>query len=717
MKAGITIIIFYLVFCNQLGAQNFTNKGKEFWVGYGHNHLFNYDGAPNSQSMILYLSAEQPATVTVSVNGTSWTRTYTIPANTVMPSDLMPKDGADDCRLMAEGTSNRAIHIVSDVPIVAFAHTYGLNTSGGTMLLPVESYNYTYFSINSEQTITDSCYSWFYIVANEDNTKIRITPVRPTLGGRMQNIPFEVTLNKGEIYNVMGKLQTNGNGFDMSGSKIQSIPGEDGRCHPVGVFSGSSRTGICVNFNYFLDSGSDFNMGQVFPVTAWGTHYVLAMTSSADGPALLNNNRVRVYLRDKNTTVKVNGNVLTGLSNNFFYEYLATSSDIITANKPVMVAQFVTSGYGCGSSGDGDPEMFYISPVDQAIKSAFWYNTDQQNIEVNYVTLVIPDGGIASLKIDGSNLFDTTYAHPNAPGYTVVVKKLPLAPMQHNAQSYSGFTAVTYGLGHVESYGYNAGTYIKNLEATVQVKNEFGNAASAVTCAGTSFGIRLKTTYKPSVILWNLGHVSALTPNSDITQTDPQPADSITEGGRKYYLYQLPGNYTFDSTGTYEIPVTVTDARIENCSFSVDISIPVDVIAGPDVDFTNSPLLCSNNKVTFSGLPVTGISAKDWKWQFGDNTIDSVQQVTKVYPVATLYNVRLQAIRAIDGCTGFKEKSITINPSPAAVFKLQDSIICMPGGGASFVDQSSVAGSAALQYKWDFGDNTSSVSQQPVHNY
>ena len=46
------------------------------------------------------------------------------------------------------------------------------------------------------------------------------------------------------------------------------------------------------------------------------------------------------------------------------------------------------------------------------------------------------------------------------PGYTVVIKGWQAAQAQANMVSDSAFTAITYGLGSVESYGYNAGTLL-----------------------------------------------------------------------------------------------------------------------------------------------------------------------------------------------------------------------------------------------------------------
>src|SRR5581483_4227851 len=86
-------ILFSSVLC--IG-QNISNRGTEFWVGYGH-HQFMEIGA-NDMNMVLYLSAEaQPATVTVTLDSSAptaagwWRKTYSIPVYTVIQSDIIPK--------------------------------------------------------------------------------------------------------------------------------------------------------------------------------------------------------------------------------------------------------------------------------------------------------------------------------------------------------------------------------------------------------------------------------------------------------------------------------------------------------------------------------------------------------------------------------------------------------------------------------------------------
>ena len=175
-----------MIFCSA-AAQDKSNRGKEFWLSYGFNYGYFNDAPVNQQELALYISTELPATVTVSINSTGWTQTVNIPANTVNATILIPKSGPNDARILTDGLSTRGIHIVSDVPVAVYAHVYALMVSGATMLMPVESYGYKYYSINYYQTTSQSSpndwYSWFYAVASEDNTRLEITPSDTTKNG------------------------------------------------------------------------------------------------------------------------------------------------------------------------------------------------------------------------------------------------------------------------------------------------------------------------------------------------------------------------------------------------------------------------------------------------------------------------------------------------------------------------------------------------------
>ena len=690
-----------------------SNRGRRFWVGYGHHSFFD----ANSQNMVLYLSAEGAANVTVKVNGTNWERTYAIPANTVRVSDFIPKTGFTDARLTDEGLFNSGISIESDVPIVVYAHIYASLNSGASMLLPVGTYGYEYISLNSAQfypTQGAGPHSWFYVIADRDSTLVEITPSQPTKGGRQAGVPFQVYLNKGQVYNVLG-IYSQGTfggysgygGVDMSGSTIKSIPNASGKCFPVAVFSGSSRTSLCGDF------GGDNLIQQMFPNQAWGTKYLTFGTAKSGAfPTTYNSNKWRILVKDPATVVRRNGTIInpaTLVVPGNYYEFGITQGDgpstasYIEADQPIMVAQYMISlnGADCGltaPTGLSDPEMIYISPIEQGIKRAVFYNTGVSNIQANYINVIIPTAGLASLTIDGNSTFTDVFAHPGLPGYSCVRHNLPAAAGQHIIQSDSAFNAITYGMGSEESYGYNAGTLVKNLTALPSFNNVFNTGnTSSYTCKGTPFRLSVQISVKPTQLIWGLSQVPNVTPNLDVTQVNPTPVDSVTVNGKKFYIYTLAQQYAFNNVGNYSIPIQIFHPSIEGCNGSYEILLPVAVIPAPVSDFTVTGSGCVNDVLSFSGTTTTanGTPTNQWTWNFGDNSTGSGQIVTHTYTASGTYNVMLRGI-ADDGCIGDTTKPVVINARPVVAI-VEDTVYVCNNAGATFTVQNPQQG---VIYNW-----------------
>jgi IgGFc binding protein len=473
MKSHVISLFVLAFFSSGISAQDISNEGKDFWVGYG-LHQFMEDGQNNSQEMVLYFSAKQNANVRVTVKGQSATLilNYFVAANSVVASAFMPKINGhpNDCRLYDANPSfggfggekifDRNIHIESDAPIVAYAHIFGSVSSGATMLLPTPSWGHKYYTINSEQiNAAGPGFNWFYIIASENNTVVRITPSAISRLGKPPGVPFDVTLQKGQIYQLVGQADGGGNGVQLTGSHVESIANPSGQCFPIAVFAGSSRTrGESVPCG--SGSGRDNDMQQCFPTHAWGKQYLTAPFSTSTGPSANTNINANVFMtsvykvvvKDPATVVKRNGVTLTGLINGRYYIYSSNTADYLEADKPIMVGQFMSGSSICNPGTWGDPEMVFLSPIAQAINKVAFYRNTREAIYTNYVTLIIPTAGVPSLRIDNSSVFNHTYPHPNKPGYTVVVKGWQAAQTQTNIVSDSSFTAITYGLGSAESY-------------------------------------------------------------------------------------------------------------------------------------------------------------------------------------------------------------------------------------------------------------------------
>ena len=729
MKHGILIILLISVFGLKGFSQNLSNRGKEFWVGYGH-HQFMEPGQNNSQEMVLYFSAEpgQAANVTVTVQGRTAVQVtnYFVPAGTVIASNYMPKSGPNDCRLYdvpptfggngGEGLFIMSIHIESDVPIVAYAHTFGSASSGATMLMPVETYGYAYVSINSKQVYASNCFSWAYVVASHDNTVVEITPSVATRLGKPAGVPFTVNLNKGQIFQIIGANPTGGStALEVSGTKFRSIANAMGDCYPVAVFSGSSRTSNPISCG---SGGGDNDNQQLFPTQAWGKRYLTAPTSRSTAANQFMTNSYKVLVKDPATVVKRNGTVLTGLQQNSFYFFESGTADLIDADKPVMVAQFMTGG-GCMGGGVGDPEMMYISPLEQGIKRIGFYRNTREAIIVNYLTLIIPNNGVPSLRIDGSAAFDHSYPHPQLPGYTVVVKRWsPSAQSQAIVSSDSAFTAITYGLGSVESYGYNAGTLINNLGAISSIQNVLDPATPqhAYSCIGAPVKISALMAYQPTRINWSLSQLgSDITPNTDVNDMSPVLVGTVVQNGITYYKYDLAGTYIFNKADTFVLPIQTYNPSIENCYQRDSLYIKIIIKPKPIAEFSFSHTGCELDTVYFTGAGTTSnnYTIRDYNWTFPGPATVSGQSVKKLLPAGT-HLVNLSVVTQ-EGCVDDTTRNVTVYTKPPAEFRTAPPSLCI--GDQFTITDTSSSSIAVNQWYWDFGNGITQNATGPSVNY
>lgn len=724
----------------QVQAQDKSNRGKEFWVGYGFSgNFFAHPGLSdpvNAQEMTLYISTIQAANVTVSINGTSWTQSLSIPANTADASILIPKSGVNDARILTDGLSTKGIHIVSDVPVAVYAHEYDAMFSAATMLMPVESWGYNYYSVNFYQTkglsnppYKDSSrtynfqdwYDWFYAVATEDNTRLLITPADSTKNGWLPGQTYTVNLNKGEIYTVFGKANlvaglfvsdTTNSSKDLTGSKVVSVAGADGTCHPIALFSGSGGQHICNR------DGGEAMQQQMFPLQAWGTRYLThhTLANTAGNINTTFRNYYRVSVKDPTTVVKRNGVVLTGLIRNFFYQFVdSTGGDYIEADKPVLVSQYTPNAAQCWMNitpaqlAVGDPEMFYLSPVEQGQKSVTFYSSSHNLISASYANIIIPTAGISSLRVDGAPVLASQIkVHPNNPAYSVAIPNLTATLDQpHTITSDSAFTATVYGIGAYESYGYNIGCNINNLNSFTFFKNVFSSPGSTdtTTCIHTPLRFTIKTAYRLSSINWKISQAGGgISPSTDSLINNPVPFDSSFINNRRYYFYTLQQDFTFNTTGTYYLPVSYTAPEIDNCNNTETVNLRIIVNPGPQANFTISSPSCLTDTIHFNGNSVTtGFNITTYQWNFDDLSTQSTLNAAKKFNTPGIQHVRYR-IFADNGCVGDTIKLITINPNPVSNFGATTPICAKDS--VRITDTSSISSGSISTWKYDFGDNT-----------
>jgi len=663
-------------------SQDFSNKGKDFWTAYGyHTSMTAANG--NSQQMVLYFATDQVTNITITVPGSPYTiQTITTPAgNNVTTSVVVPKGtgGQPDFRIMTEGLNNNGIHITSDKPMVAYAHIYNGNCSGATILYPTNTLGREYYSVNyknwSNQTFA---MGWSYVLATDTGTTtIEITPSARTLSGWTAGTTYTVNLTQGQVYNIFGDTICNSNatcggnnykGQDLTGTKVKSINNGTG-CKKIAVFSGSGRISITCNVN---SSSSDNYMVQAMPRNAWGKKY---LTVPANGNQAFN--IYRVCVSNPAAVVKINGAV-TGLplQNGFYYELPATNQpQLIEADSAIMVAQYFTSQGQCGNGNTpGDPEVIYLSAVEQNIKTVQWNATPNFNITSHSFNVVLPNTGtaISSFRLDGL-LQGGWVVHPQDPAYSYL--KQTVSAGYHIIQSDSGFNAIAYGFGNAESYGYNAGTNIKDLYQQIGVRTQYGIETTPSVCTNSPFKFKVSLPYIPDSMYWDFHNAAGMLPNN--TNVFVNNVGNITEdsttvvNGKTIHWYSLPLLYTFTTVGVYPITITTYVPNGE-CGAQQDIDFDLTVTSPPVADFGFTPGGCVAEPFQFTELtPQIPKATYNFWWNFDDpgsgvNNTSNIRNPTHIFSAPGTYNVRYAAITTPGCLTDTITHQVVVAPLPNA---------------------------------------------------
>ncbi|HEY0772184.1 MAG TPA: hypothetical protein VGD31_17810, partial [Sphingobacteriaceae bacterium] len=224
MKKLLPGLIFLIAFFGLFEAfsQNTSNKGTEFWVAYSSN------SDDTNSRLSLFLTSTTNAVVNITVGGIPYSQNpIQLIAGQAIPVVIDPNiylnayiDGSDVVK------TNAGIHITSDVPIIVYSHMSNAARSASTLILPVKALGNEYYPISYIQSPTSQnreAYSEFTIVGVENNTVIEITPSVNSIGNiKPAKQPFQVTLNKGDVYQYKSVS-------DITGTYIKTI----GDCKPV----------------------------------------------------------------------------------------------------------------------------------------------------------------------------------------------------------------------------------------------------------------------------------------------------------------------------------------------------------------------------------------------------------------------------------------------------------------------------------------------------
>lgn len=709
----LALLMFSFVMAAQAFSQDFSNKGKDFWIAYP-SHI---DGT--GSVMGIYITSDVNATGTIQVGPTA-TIPFTVTANQVTRKFLGSTGTMDASNSYVYLTSNdgiktnAAIRITADKPVVAYTHIIRSARSGATLALPTSVLGTEYIAPSHRNYGSSQSYGEIAVVATQPATEIEVTPTIAGVGGRPANVPFKITLaNAGDVYQFQGLR----NG-DVSGTRIKSVSVGTNGCKPIAVFAATTWSA----FDCSGAGGGDNLYQQLFPLTTWGKKFITAPFINRPYDIY------KIYVNDITTQVTVSTRGVPALltSTDFdaigkFYTVETADPLYIEADKPISVVQFIISQNcktGCGSSGTqptsclADPEMVLLNPIEQTLSDVTFFSAhrnfvppNQTSISLHYVNIIINKNFKSTVKIDNAAIAGSSFTDIQNSNYAYLQYDLTSSSATnpvHRVTADTSFSAIVYGYGNVESYGYNGGTNVRDLYQYVTLQNQFASVNFPATCKNTPFNFAITLPYLPTSLTWDFGNHPNLSPNTTVVNNSPSPDSSFVRDGRTLYLFKLPALYSFSKEGTYNVKVLAVNPSPDGCSGLQEINYDVQVFEPPKADFTIGQTGCVEDTVKFSDVTDgLGRPINKWLWSFSDNTIDTVKNPVKKFSVAGTDTIRLRAITDV-GCVADTFKNITTSSRPVAKFNASG-IFC-PGSPIGFTDSSVVASGSIKTWHWKFGN-------------
>lgn len=408
-------------------------EGKEFWLAFMRNHNNPPEHVENNLSLELFVTSDYDCTVTVEIKALGYRERFELESGTVRNIKLPHEAQIDSSEVLEKGM---AVHVSSSEPITVYGLNRRVKTTDTFLALPAEVLGTSYRAIC--YNISQELMAEFAIAATEDNTRVTITPATMTHEGRQAGRPFEIVLNKGDVYQVAAKDTKSDSRDDLSGSVVTSNK-------KISFFSGHQ----CA---YVPDGVMACNhlVEQMPPVPSWGRSFYMGILKGRSVSSY------RVLADQDSTRVFEDGKLTAVLNAGQYYEKTHSEPVQITSSKPILLAQY-SQGFRNGDA-IGDPMMLLISPTQQFLKQ-YRFATPVQGYWEHYINVVVPTDAIGSLRLDGMKLPERYFKEIGISRYSIGY--IPISFGTHEIFADEKFGLLSYGFGYdddqYDAYGNIAG--------------------------------------------------------------------------------------------------------------------------------------------------------------------------------------------------------------------------------------------------------------------
>lgn len=217
-----------------------SSKGTEFFFAFPQIDL-------NPDSMVVFVASDVATSFTVDnprVVGSA--RTFTVGANSVRRVTMQV---SNHYVTGSETVQNLGTRVRSNAPVYVYMLNLKQFRTSGTFVLPAAAIPYNTEFIIPSYTPTyrtnpgfgTAQYSQgqFTIIALDDNTPIEIIPRVRTANGKTAGTPFNITLNRGQVYQVQSHINdgSTANPPTMNGDMSGSIVRVRNACKRINVLS------------------------------------------------------------------------------------------------------------------------------------------------------------------------------------------------------------------------------------------------------------------------------------------------------------------------------------------------------------------------------------------------------------------------------------------------------------------------------------------------
>ena len=546
------------------------------------------------------------------------------------------------------------------------------------------------------------------------------------------------------------------------------------QCFNGNSFSFTNQSSISSGtLSYFWQFGDNTSSSQTSPVhtySAAGSFSVKLIAQSGDGCQDSASKIITVYpaplagfsvnnssqCHTGNSFSFTNTSSISSGTMNYLWSFGDDSTS--TSQNPVhsylnpgtySVKLVVTSGYGCKDSTTASISVNPMPKVD------FSVNDSTQCLDGNSFSFTnassVSSGNISSLWSFGDNT-TSVQTHPShtfttsgsfsvklivttdkgckdsaSAQMTVYPEPVASFTINNDTQCFKGNTFVltntssisSGSLNYQWSFGDGNGTNTTNASISYTTYGNFNIKLLVTSDQGCVDSVIKPVRVEPSpVVAFAVNDTDQCKNGNNFSFTN----NSTLAAGTISYLWNFgDGNtssaqhpsHAYSNAGTYSVKLIATSDK--SCADSVSKTITVYPSANVGFSVNDTDQCSRQNSFIFTNSTTVSSGTLTYLWTFGDGNSSSSQHDTHSYVMPGTYQAKLTAVTD-KGCQDSAMKQIYVYPTPQPAFAVNDTDQCLTGNSFSMTNNSTIA-SGTMSYLWNFGDNTQSSQQHPVHTY